>query len=84
MRPQPTGHHLDAAPSQHVDPGTGIGVDQHGGSDDFSSGTRLVRFTLVLSSVMAWLVVRAHRTSGPLPWSRPGRMLINPRCQVSW
>lgn len=31
MRPQPTGHHLGTAPSQHVDPGTGVGVDQHRG-----------------------------------------------------
>jgi hypothetical protein len=30
-RPQPTGHHLGAAPREHVDPGAGVGVDQHGG-----------------------------------------------------
>lgn len=31
MCPQPTGHHLGAAPGQHVDPGAGVGVDHHGG-----------------------------------------------------
>lgn len=31
VRPQPPGHHFGAAPSQHVDPGAGVGIDQHGG-----------------------------------------------------
>jgi hypothetical protein len=31
VRPQPTGHYLSAAPRQHLDPGAGVGVDQHGG-----------------------------------------------------
>ncbi|GHF37123.1 hypothetical protein GCM10017566_07840 [Amycolatopsis bartoniae] len=31
MGPQPTGHHLGAAPGQYVDPGAGVGVDQYGG-----------------------------------------------------
>ena len=29
MRPQPAGHYLGAAPGQHVDPGAGVGIDQH-------------------------------------------------------
>ena len=31
MRPQPAGHDSGAAPSKYVDPGAGVGVDQHGG-----------------------------------------------------
>ncbi|GAB3453782.1 hypothetical protein GCM10027436_54890 [Actinophytocola sediminis] len=30
MGPQPAGHHLSAAPRQHVDPGAGVGINQHG------------------------------------------------------
>ncbi len=31
MGSQPFGHYLGAASGQHVDPGTGVGIDQHGG-----------------------------------------------------
>jgi hypothetical protein len=30
MGPQPTSYHLGATARQHVDPSTGVGVDQHG------------------------------------------------------